>query len=98
MVIFEQGYGVNNNLFQDNENAIRMEKYGLKSCGDKSRHINIRYFFIKNILHRKNISVKHCRSEEMIADNLTKPLQGSLFKRMISIIMGHTPFPTEERV
>ena len=75
-----------------------MEKYGLKSCGDKSRHINIRYFFIKDILDRENISVKHCRSEEMIADFLTKPLQGSLFKRMRSIIMGYAPFPTEERV
>ena len=97
-VLYEQGYGVDSTFFQDNENAIRMEKYGLKSCGDKSRHINIRYFFIKDILDRENISVKHCRSEEMIADFLTKPLQGSLFKRMRSIIMGHDPFTTEERV
>ena len=80
------------------ESAIKIEKYGLKSCGDKSRHINISYFFIKDILYRENISVKHCRTEEMISDFLTKPLQGSLCKRMISIIMGHTPFPTEERV
>ena len=94
-MLYEQGYGVDSTFFQDNENAIRMEKYGLKSFGDKSRHINIRYFFIKDILDRENISVKHCRSEEMIADFLTKPLQGTLFKRMRSIIMGHAPFPTE---
>ena len=49
-------------------------------------------------MHRENISVKHCRTEEIIADFLTKPLQGSLFKRMKSIIIGHASFPTEERV
>ena len=75
-----------------------MEKYGLKFYGNKSRNINIRYFFIQDTLHRENISVKHCRTEEMITEFLTKPLQGSLFKRMRSIIMGHAPFPTEERV
>ena len=42
--------------------------------------------------------VKHCRTEDMIADFLTKPLQLSLFRRMRSIIMGHDSFPTEERV
>ena len=75
-----------------------MEKYGLKSCGDTSRHINIRYFFIKDILHMENINVKHCRTEDMIADFLTKPLQGSLFRRMRNIIMEYASLPTEERV
>ena len=34
----------------------------------------------------------------MIADYFTKPLQGSLFKKMRDIIMGLTAFPEEERV
>ena len=34
----------------------------------------------------------------MLADFLTKPLQGSVFRRMRDIIMGITPFPSEERV
>ena len=55
-------------------------------------------FSLKIFWHREKNSVKHCRFEEMISDFLTKPLQGSLFKRMKSIIMGHAPFPTEERV
>ena len=44
-VLFEQGYIVDNMFCQENESVIKMEKYGLKSCGDKSRHINIGYFF-----------------------------------------------------
>ena len=39
----EQGYIVNTNLFyQDNQSAILLEKNGRNSCGDRSRHINIR--------------------------------------------------------
>ena len=33
----------------------------------------------------------------MIADYYTKPLQGSLFRKMRDILMGITPFPDEER-
>ena len=34
----------------------------------------------------------------MVADYYTKPLQGSLFRKMRDIVMGITPFPDEERV
>ena len=34
-------------FYQDNQSAILLEKNGRGSCGDKSRHINIRYFFIE---------------------------------------------------
>ena len=41
----KQGYEIQETVFyQDNESAIKMEKNGLKSCSDKSRHIHIRYF------------------------------------------------------
>ena len=95
----KQGYKVKEaKFYQDNESAIKMEKNGLKSCGEKSRHIDIRYFFIKDISKQENITVEHCRTEEMIADFFTKPLQGSLFKRMRGIIMGTCKMPVEERV
>ena len=51
-----QGYEASTNIFfQDNQSAIRLEKNGRQSCGEKSRHINIRYFFIKDV--RENISI-----------------------------------------
>lgn len=88
----------NNVLFQDIESAIKMERNGLKSCGDKSRHINIRYFFIKDILDNENISVEHCGTDMMIADFMTKPLQGAKFRLFRNVIMGAAPFLVEERV
>lgn len=75
-----QGYIMDRTIFyQDNESAIKMEKNGLKSRGSKSRRIKIKYFFIKDILDNEGAELKHCRTEVMLADFLTKPLQGSLF-------------------
>ena len=36
-------------LFQDNMSAMKIEKNGSFSAGPKSRHLKIRYFFIKDI-------------------------------------------------
>ena len=95
----EQGYKLRRNIFyQDNPSAMRMESNGQKLCGEKSRHIHIMYFFIKDVLKRENIELIHCPTERMIADYYTKPLQGSLFKKMRDILMGLAPFPDEERV
>ena len=70
----------------------------MKFCGISQDLSTLDIFFIKDILHRGNTNVKHCRTKDIIADFLTKPQQGSLFRRIRSNIMGHTPFPTEERV
>ena len=95
----DQGYVVESNIFyQDNQSAILLEKNGRSSCGEKSRHINIRYFFIKDVLQREKITVAHCPTERMIADYFTKPLQGNLFTTMRDVIMGIIPYPTKERV
>ena len=98
-VLQYQGYKVVRNLFyQDNESAIKIETNGMKSCGDKSRHVNIRYFFIKDIISREDIEIKHRGTELMISDYLTKPLQGGLFRRLRDTIMGLILFPPEEHV
>ena len=84
-----QGYVINSKIFyQDNQSAMKLERNGRKSCGQKSRHIDIRYFFIKDVLRRENVDLQHCPTERMIADFYTKPLQGSLFIKMRNYIMG----------
>jgi hypothetical protein len=95
----EQGYNLKRNIFyQDNESAMKIEKNRRKSCGEKSRHIHIRYFFIKDILQQEDIALLHCPMERMIADFFTKPLQGALFRKMRDVIMGLSSFMIEERV
>ena len=69
------GYNSGRNIFyQDNISAMRMESNSLKPCGEKSRHVNIRYFFIKNVLKREDIELVHCPIERMIADFYTETL------------------------
>jgi hypothetical protein len=77
-----QGYELAENIFyQDNQSTMRFEKNGRKSCGPNSRHIDIRYFFIKDRIDIEGIDVQYCPTEQMLADFFTKPLQGSLFKK-----------------
>ena len=95
----QQGYSTKENIFyQDNESAMKLEKNGSASASNRSRHIHIRYFFIKDLVDSKQINIKHCPTERMVADFLTKPLQGTLFVKFRDIIMGTLPFPMEERV
>lgn len=87
-----QGYDITDNVFyQDNQSAIRLETNGRASAGQKSRHINIRYFFIKDRIASDSMKIVHCPTAIMLADFYTKPLQGALFKRFRSVILGHEP-------
>jgi len=94
-----QGHVFKSNVFyQDNQSAIRLERNGRKSCGDKSRHIHIRFFFIKDIIKRGGLTLTYCPTERMLADYYTKPLTGARFRYYRGIIMGASPLPVEERV
>jgi hypothetical protein len=109
MFLAEQGYKLTENVFyQDNQSAIRLEKNGRASCGQKSRHINIRYFFMQDCFESEGVSVVYCPTDKMLANFFTKPLQGSLFRNFRAVLLGQhchvntlTKFPlppSEERV
>jgi hypothetical protein len=87
-----QGYTINDNiLFQDNKSAILLEKNGKASSSKRTKHINIRYFFITDRVQKNEVSVVWCPTGDMIADFATKPLQGALFKKFRDMIMGVVP-------
>ena len=85
-----QGYDIKDNiLFQDNQSAIKMETNGRRSSTGNSRHIHIRYFFMKDIVDKKQIRILYCPTEKMLADFFSKPIQGELFRFFRNIIMGY---------
>ena len=97
MFLREQGYTIKENiLYQDNESAIKMETNGRMSCTSNSKHIDIRYFFVKDRVDKKEIEIHHCPTTKMVADYFTKPLQGGLFRKLRRIIMGWDPLTTLE--
>jgi hypothetical protein len=76
-----QGHGIISNTFeQDSVSATRFEKNGRSSAGKQLRNIDIRYFFMKDRVQTEGITVRHCPTEDMLADFLTKPLQGTFQK------------------
>jgi len=75
-----QGYPVEENiLFQDNKSAMLLEANGRKSAGKRSRHLNIRYFFVTDQVEKGNLSIEYCPTDQMLADYMTKPLHGAKF-------------------
>ena len=96
-----QGYDIETSIVhQDNKSAMLLEQNGILSSSKRTKHINVRYYFIKDYIDKKEIHVIYCPTEEMIADYFTKPLQGSKFVQFRDIIMGTECFDSlnKERV
>lgn len=88
----EQGFDATQSvIYQDNQSAMLLEKNGRASSGKRTRHINIRYFFVKDRIDSGEVSVEYCPTKEMLADYFTKPLQGSQFKVFRNLIMNANP-------
>jgi hypothetical protein len=83
----EQGFKVNQNIiFRDNLSSMKLEMNGKMSSGKRTRHFDIKYFYVTDLYEQKEIEFEYCPTERMIADFLTKPLSGTkfqLFKREI---------------
>jgi hypothetical protein len=75
-------------LHQDNQSSMALIAKGY-STSDKTRHINIRYFFLKDRVDAGELEVRYCPTEEMLADLLTKPLQGQQFVTLRDRLLGH---------
>ena len=80
--LIHQGYNMAPaTLYQDNTSTIQLVKNG-RSNSSRTRHINIRFFFVKDRVDAKELQLQHMPTDEMIADILTKPLQGEKFRAL----------------
>ena len=76
-------------MYQDNTSSILLERNGWSSSTKRTKHMNIRYFYVTEQVQNNTIHVTHCPMDEMVGDFFTKPLQGSLFLKMRNYIMGN---------
>ena len=84
-----QGYQANETIvYQDNQSAILLEKNGKASSSKRTKHINIRYFFITDRVASGDLTLEWCPTDDMIGDFFTKPNQGALFIKFRDMIMG----------
>jgi hypothetical protein len=91
-----QGHQITDNLMtQDNLSSMLLENNGRGSSSKRTRHINVRYFFITDRIKMGEVRVAYCPTEEMVADFFTKALQGSLFKKFRDLIMNIKAAPMD---
>jgi len=85
-----QGYEINQNiLYQDNKSTMLLLNNGKRSSTERTRAFNIRYFFLTDQIEKNHLAIEYCPSTGMIADYMSKPLQGKLFQEFRKAIMGH---------
>jgi len=61
---------------------------GKSSSSKRTRHLNVRYYFITDKIKKGHVKVAFCPTQDMVADFFTKPLQGNLFVRMRKRILN----------
>jgi histone deacetylase 1/2 len=74
-------------VYQDNQSAIALETKGAVAS-DRTRHVSIRYFWMKDKVDSGDIEIVYKPTEEMIADILTKPIHGEQFKRLRNLLLN----------
>ena len=77
-------------VFQDNMSTIHMVRNGAPTS-ERSRHVNIKFFFAKDRVASGEIKVEYCPTEDMLADLFTKPLQGELFRKLRALLLNSRP-------
>ena len=69
-------------VYQDNQSTIKVAHKGLTS-NVKTKHIDVRYLWIEEIIEKKKIEIIYKKTNEMIADGATKPLTGLKFQQYV---------------
>ena len=79
--VIAQGYEVGPAIiYQDNMSCMALMKRGGPGS-ERSRHINIRHFWLSEKVADKEVIIEHLGTEKMFANILTKPVQGAQFVR-----------------
>jgi len=85
----EQGYDMDPSLlYQDNMSAILLETNGKASSSKRTKHIKVKYFYIKEKVDNGEIEIEHCPTDQMWTDINTKPKQGAVYRKFRGHVMG----------
>jgi hypothetical protein len=72
-------------VFCDNQSAIRISEKDVQH--DRTKHIDIKYHFVKDELRSKNIEMKYISTDNQLADIFTKGLSSTVFVRLRNELM-----------
>lgn len=67
-------------IYEDNQSCLKLIEE--EKMSGRSKHIDVRYYFIKDYVERNIVQCIYCPTENMVADLLTKPLPASRIKML----------------
>ena len=73
----------------DNKSAIELAKNPVNH--ERSKHIDVRFHFIREHVKEESVELRHVASKNQAADIFTKPLSKEIFdrgKKMIGMLDG----------
>ena len=79
---------------QDNQSTLALAAKG-RSTSERTRHVNIRYFFVKDRVDSGELKLEYLPTADMVADILTKPLQGQTFIRLRDMLLNTCTLVTD---
>ena len=77
----------------DNSSAIALSKNSV--FHKRMKHIDTRFHYIRELVNNGEIVLEHCRTQEQVADILTKPLDQKSFE-FLRKCLGMTECPAVE--
>jgi hypothetical protein len=67
---------------------MKLKENGKASSGKHTRHFDIKYFYITDLIKCNKIKIEYCPTQDMVANFMTKPLVGTKFHTFCKIIMN----------
>ena len=73
---------------QDDQSCITLLTKG-RSTAETHRFIEVRQFWISDYIRIGTVNIVYVLTEDMTSDHYTKPLQGTVFSKMVKKILGN---------
>ncbi|GKU95895.1 hypothetical protein SLEP1_g9193 [Rubroshorea leprosula] len=71
-------------IYCDNSSAIKLSRNPV--LHGRSKHINVRYHFLRNLVEDGTIELIYCRTEDQVADIFTKSLKVADFSKLRKLL------------
>ncbi|KAJ7971778.1 Retrovirus-related Pol polyprotein from transposon TNT 1-94 [Quillaja saponaria] len=71
-------------IYCDNSSAIKLSKNPV--LHGQSKHIDVKFHFLRDLTKERVIDLIYCRSEDQVADIFTKPLKVAAFQKLRKLL------------
>jgi hypothetical protein len=76
-------------IYEDNTAAIALANAALGQWHPRTRHVDVRYKFVKERVRSHEVELVYVKTNDQIADILTKNLGTTQFRALTSRLLGH---------